>query len=254
MVSSDLIPRKARVLFFTIYYSLFTSFALGTKPLSDERNELPAPINLQAVVVQKTITLSWQWPRPEELPVFAQLGYEVKRQDGKTIMAPGTTYVDSDVAPGTYSYVVRVRGLAKEKGKKVTYVSDWTEPASAAIQSTCGRSPTVELMVEPTQKAYASIPSLRFHIKGQASVEKGCTLGSAHYHLDTGTGIAHGGPLKFDAQGRFDTFINAFGPEDEIPAGRVSFAITATAENEAGPATSDAFTVDVDLRNPFAPH
>ncbi len=84
-------------------------------------------------------------------------------------------------------------------------------------------------------------------------MDAACTLGNVSYHLDTGTGITHGGPLKTDAHGHFDTFINAIGPDDEIPSGHVSFAITAAAEDEAGPATSSIFTVDLDLRNPFAP-
>ncbi len=234
---------------------LLSLFALASCAwAADVRNELPAPFNLQAVTLQKTITLSWQWPKPEELPVFTHFGYEVKRSDGKTFLASGTTYADEKLAPGSYSYVVRVRGVAKEKGKKVIYVSDWSEPATGVVNATCSRSPTVELTVEPTQKAYSTVSALRFHVKGRASLESGCTLGNVSYHLDTGTGIAHGGPLPVDAHGRFDTFVNAFGPDDEIPSGHVSFAITATAENEAGPATSNAFTIDVYLRNPYAPH
>jgi hypothetical protein len=221
---------------------------------ADVRNELPAPYNLQAVVLKKTITLTWQWARPEELPIFKEFGFEVKRGDGKIFHASGTSYADADLPPGSYSYSVRVRGLSKEKGKRITYVSDWSEQASGTIQSTCSRAPTVELTVEPAQKAYSSIPSLRFHMKGKVTVEAGCTVVSAHYHLDTGTGINHGGNLPVDAQGRFDTFVDAFGPDDEVPSGRASFAVTVTAEDEAGPVTSDVFTLDVELRNPYAPH
>ena len=231
----------------------FCSVAWAKAPAL-ERNELPAPYNLQAVVLTKTITLTWQWPRPEALPVFSQFGYEIKRSDGKIFMAPTTTYADDKLAPGSYSYVVRVRGIAKEKGKKVTYVSDWSEPAQGAIKLVCSVPPVISLTVEQTQKAYASVSSLRFHLKGQATVEGACTLGRVNYHLDTGTGIAHGGPLTVDSKGRFDTFVSAFGPEDEIPSGRVSFAITATAENEIGPTTSDVYTIDVELQNRFAPH
>jgi hypothetical protein len=221
---------------------------------ADIRNELPAPINFTAVVLDKTITLTWQWPAPEELPVFTEFGYEVKRSDGKTFRAKDLTYVDSNLAPGAYSYTVRVRGDSKEKGKKVTYVSDWSEAAAGTVSLSCSRAPTVELTVEPTQKTYSSIPSLRFHMKGSVAMDSGCTLISVHYHLDTGTGITHSAPLTLDAHGHFDTFVNALGPEDEIPTGRASFAITVTAADEAGPATSDAFTLDVDLQNPFAPH
>jgi hypothetical protein len=221
---------------------------------ADVRNELPAPYNLQAVVLNKTITLSWQWPRPEELPIFREFGYEVKRTDGKTFLVPGTTYGDVNLAPGTYAYTVRVHALAKEKGKKITYVSDWSGSAKGTVLVACPRAPTIELTVEPTQKAYSSIPSLRFHMKGTVWVDPGCTIVAAHYHLDTGTGITHGGDLKFDGQGHFDTFVNAIGPDDEVPTGRVSFAVTVTAEDEAGPVTSDAYTLDVELRNPYAPH
>jgi hypothetical protein len=220
----------------------------------DERNELPAPYNLQAVVLNKVITLSWQWPRPEELPVFKEFGYEVKRSDGKTFIVPGTAYADSALAPGSYSYTVRVRGLAKENGKRILYVSDWSDPAKGTIQIACQRAPTVELTVDQTQKEYSSISSLRFHLKGKISVDSGCTLIAAHYHLDTGTGITHGGILPVDAKGGFDTIVNALGPDDEVPSGRASFAVTVTAEDEAGPVTSDAYTLDVELRNPYAPH
>ncbi len=218
------------------------------------RNELPAPYNLQLIVLKKTLTLTWQWPRPEALPVFTPFGYEVKRSDGKTFLAPNTTYADARLPPGAYTYAVRARGIRKEKGKRVTYVSDWSESVEGVLKDACSRPPTVEMNVEPTQKAYTSIPSLRFHITGRASVENACTLGNVRYHLDTGTGIIHSGALPVDTQGRFDAFVSAFGPEDEIPAGRVSFAITATAENEAGPTTSGAYTIDVNLQNPFAPH
>ncbi len=233
--------------------SLFCSLA-WSKSKGDERNELPAPTNFSAVVLNKTITLTWLWPAPEELPVFKEFGYELKRSDGKAFHTSGTTYEDANLAPGSYIYAVRVRGVAKEKGKRLVYVSDWSESAAGTIKTSCPRPPAVELTVEPTQKAYASIPSLRFHVKGNVSVDSGCTLGSVRYHLDTGTGIAHGGALTVDAHGHFDTFVNAFGPEDEIPTGRASFAVTVIAEDEAGPVTSDAYTLDVELRNPFAPH
>jgi hypothetical protein len=242
----------SRRLFLSFF--LLSACAWAKPPADTERNELPAPFNLQAVVLQKTITLTWQWPRPEELPAFTQLGYEVKRSDGKTFQVNGTSYADSNLLPSSYTYVVRVRGVAKEKGKKVTYVSDWSEPAAGVVKTSCAGPPTIQLSVEQTQKTYSSVTALRFHLKGLASVDGSCQLGSVKYHLDSGTGIAHGGPLPVDSKGRFDTFINAFGPDDEIPSGHVSFAISATAENEAGPTTSDVYSVDVDLQNPFAPH
>jgi hypothetical protein len=235
---------------------LLSVFLLAASSIwaADVRNELPAPTSLTAVVLPKTITLTWQWPRPEELPIFKEFGYEVKRSDGKTFRVKGTAYQDINLVPGMYSYVVRVRGVSKEKGKLITYISDWTERVSGTIHPSCPRPPTVELTVEPTQRSYASIPSLRFHITGKATVDDGCTLGNVSYHLDTGTGIAHTGPLTVDAKGHFDTFVNAFGPEDEITAGHASFAFTVTAEDETGPVTSDVFNLDMELRNPYAPH
>src|ERR1700687_5194474 len=164
----------------TIYLLPFAICLLPCRSVSaaSERNELPAPYNLQAIVLKKTITLTWQWPRPEELPVFKEFGYELKRSDGKTFVVPVTIYTDVNLAPGFYSYTVRVRGLAKEKGKRVIYVSDWSEHASGTIKTACPRPPIIELSVEPTQKAYSSIPTLRFHVKGKASVESGRTLGT----------------------------------------------------------------------------
>jgi hypothetical protein len=236
------------------FFLLMASSLAFAKTREDVRNELPSPSNLQAVVLKKTISLTWVWQAPEELPAFEEFGYEIKRQDGKTFRAAATTWTDAGLAPGTYGYMVRARGVTKDKGRRVTYVSDWTGPVDGTIKMSCPRPPAIELAVEPTQKKYASIPALRFHLHGRASVDPGCRLGAVTYHLDTGTGIVHAGPLPVDAQGRFDTFVNAFGPEDEIPSGHESFSITATAENEAGPATSSAYAIDMQLENPFAPH
>src|SRR5882724_7536733 len=116
-----------------IFYFLLSPYAVCAKERGDVRNELPAPINLSAVGLTKSITLTWQWPRPEELPVFKEFGYEVKRSDGKTFRAKDASFVDANLSPGTYSYMVRVRGVTKEKGKLITYVSDWTERASGTI-------------------------------------------------------------------------------------------------------------------------
>jgi hypothetical protein len=224
------------------------------KSKNDVRNELPSPFGLQAVVLNKTITLSWQWQSPEELPIFAEFGYEIKRQDGKHFQTSGMTYADVDLSSGTYSYEVRARGSVKEKGKPVIYVSDWAGPAGGAIKSSCPRPPAIELTAEPTAKRYGAVSSTRFHLQGKATVDAGCTMKSVRYHLDTGTGIVHSGPLKLDGKGNFDTFVNAFEPEDEIPAGRATFNITAIAEDEAGPNTSSAYAVEMELENPYAPH
>jgi hypothetical protein len=249
------LPRPRRtVLYLGMSSTLLICSPLFAKSKADIRNELPAPFGLQAVVLKKTITLSWQWQAPETLPVFAEFGYEVRRQDGKIMPAPDTTFADVDLSSGTYSYEVRAHGLLKEKGKRVTYVSDWTGPVGGDIKTSCPRPPAIELTVEPTAKRYGSVSSTRFHIQGKATVDAGCTLQSARYHLDTGTGIVHSGPLKIDAHGQFDAFVNAFEPDDEIPSGKATFSITAIAEDEAGPNTSSAYSVDMELENPFAPH
>jgi hypothetical protein len=228
-------------------------FSVACWAAEEVRDELPSPSNLQAVVLKKNISLTWQWQAPEELPVFTDFGYEIKRQDGKIFRTDTVSWTDTDLFPGAYTYRVRARGAAKEKGRRVAYVSDWTGPVGGSIKGSCPRPATIELSVEPTQKAYSSIPTLRFHIRGKVSVDTGCTLGAVSYHLDTGAGIVHTGPLPVKDQGRFDTFINAFGPDDEIPSGLTSFSITASAEDEAGPAVSTVYTVDVELRDPFAP-
>ena len=233
---------------------LLVAFPAWGKSKSTVRNEMPTPTNLTAVALKNAITLNWQWQKPEELPEFETFGYEVKRQDGKKFTAADITYTDVALSSGTYTYTVRVRGTTKEKGKPVVYISDWSESATGTIQMTCPRIPTIDLSVEPTQKKYASVPSMRFHLHGRVLVDPGCSLGKVSYHLDTGAGITHGGPLAVDAQGRFDAFVNAFGPEDEIPTGHVSFAFTASAEDEAGPVVSSVYTIDVELENPFAPH
>jgi hypothetical protein len=78
-------------------------------------------------------------------------------------------------------------------------------------------------------------------------------LTKTHYHIDTGTGILHEGPLHVSKTGHFDDYVDAIGPDDELPPGPVSFTITAMAENEAGPTTSSAYTITLELQNRFAP-
>jgi len=242
-----------RYVTFAICLLTFALPSASTAFAEDVRDELPTPTNLQAVVLKKAITLSWAWQAPEELPAFTEFGYEIKRQDGKTFRAPATTWIDAELAPGTYGYMVRARGMTKEKEKPVIYVSDWAGPVDGTIKFTCQRPPTIELSAEPTQKQLSSISSLRFHLQGQASVDKGCTLETVTYHLDTGAGVVHTGSLAVDDKGHFDTFVNAYGPEDELPTGHETFSITAKAEDEAGPTTSNAYSLDLDLKNPYAP-
>jgi hypothetical protein len=216
-------------------------------------NDLPVPYNLQAVVLNRAITLEWAWTPPESRPNFTEFGFEIRREDGKTATTPGTTYSEENLPFGTYTYRVRVRGAATSKGKLVTHVSDWSEPVTQTIKVACTGAPQVQLAVEPIRRDYGSVPSLRFRLRGQATVPEGCTLGRVSYRVDTGTGIEHQGPLKTNRAGQFDTVIEALGPDDQMPEGGATFQVTATAENEAGPTTSDAFSISLELQDRFAP-
>lgn len=241
-----------RSLLLTIHYLLFTPFAVeAAKPL--ERTAFNAPFSVQAVVLKNSITLTWQWAKPESFVVLKEFGFDVKRSDGKVFFTKTTTYQDEGLSPGSYSYSVRVRGLTKEKGKKILLTSDWSETVTGNVVEVCPAPPRIELKVTPTQKVYSSIPSLRFRLQGSVLMEKSCTLSGAKYLLDTGRGIAHSGELIVDKLGHFDAFVNALGPEDEIPAGVASFSVSVTAENEIGPSSSDVYTLDVALQNPYAP-
>lgn len=216
--------------------------------------DLPTPFNLQSVVLNRAVTLKWEWQRPEHLPAFQHFGFEVLRDDKALATVSGTTFSDMSAAWGKHTYKVRVRGGAKERGRKVDHVSDWSEPTTVTVVVTCEQAPVISLTVTPTKRSYASIPALRMRLTGQASVPAGCHVSKGAYHIDSGTGITKTGPLRLDDQGRFDEYIDALGPEDELPAGRTEFVITTSAESEAGPATSSAYTVGLELQNPYAPH
>jgi hypothetical protein len=240
--------------------SLVFAFTLAFLPLLlhakkgiPERAEFMAPVNVQAVTLKNAISVSWEWKKPETLRVYKEIGFDVKRSDGKMFYTKVTAFQDNDLPPGAYSYSTRVRALVKEKGKSLYLVSDWSETVGGKIVAVCPGPPKIELSVIPTQKVYSSIPSLRFRLQGTVLMDKACTLSWAKYHLDTGRGIAHSGTLKVDKMGKYDAFVNALGPEDEIPTGVASFSVSVTAENESGPSTSDVYTLDVALQNPYAP-
>jgi len=218
--------------------------------------DLPAPFSVQSVTLKDSVAISWEWPTPEVMPSLVSFGFEIQRQDGKIFVVAGRSFTDTDVAIGSYTYVVRVRGESKSKthGQRyLSHLSDWSAPVNASLTRTCADPPQVTLSVETTEKKYASVPSLRMHLIGDALVPEGCHLLKTSYHLDTGTGIEHSGALETDANGHIDAFINAIGPDDEVPSGIASFAVSATAEDEAGPTTSSVYTIDVELENPYAP-
>jgi hypothetical protein len=217
-------------------------------------NDQPVPFNVQGVVTNHAVNLSWQWQPAEQRPEFTNFGFEVRRQDGKSTVVSGTSFSDTDLEVGSYTYRVRVQGGAKENGKRVTHVSDWSEPVDAVIKLVCSGPPTIDFMAQPTKRSYSSVPALRLHLTGAIQIPDGCHIVKAAYHVDSGTGIVHSGPLTVNAQGKFDNFVDAIGPDDELPSGGASFSITASAEDEAGPVTGNAFTINLQLQDRFAPH
>lgn len=217
-------------------------------------NDLPPPYNIQLIVVNKEVTLSWSWQPSDTMPAFMDFGYELRRNDGKLALISDLTFSDFDVAVGTYSYQVRVIGGSLEKGKRVNHVSDYSESAFATVKTSCPQAPTINLTVEPTKDTYSSMTSLRMHLRGSAQVPEGCTLQRVTYKIETSMGTSRTGVLKTDAQGRFNEFEDALQPEDEVPEGMATFTVSAAAEDEVGPTSSDAYSLSIELRNPFAPH
>ena len=241
-----------------LFFALSVSSSAAVKPLSKEIkgklvNDLPAPYNVQTVTTNRAVALQWQWQPPEQQPLFIDFGYEVLRQDGVHFVVSTPGYADLDLSSGTYVYKVRVRGGSKERGQRINHVSAWSEPVEAVIRLSCEAAPRIDLKVEPTQKSYNNIPALRMHLTGRVISPPSCTLQQVTYHVDAESGAAHAGKLKVDAQGRFNEYVDALGPEDEAPEGATSFTVTVGAENEAGPSTSNAYSIAVQLQNKFAP-
>src|SRR5262245_40564413 len=85
--------------------------------------DLPTPYNLQAVVVNREVTLSWEWDPPSPSPTFSTLGYEVRRATKTLTTVSKTAYTDSRVPIGTHTYQVRTKGTTKQMGKKITLLS-----------------------------------------------------------------------------------------------------------------------------------
>ncbi len=233
------------------FYCLLSPYAVDAKALTVE--DLPTPYNLQSVVKNQSVTLSWTWEPPNPGPTFQSFGYEVFRGTGGVAVVGKTAWTDFGLPIGTHTYKVRIKGVSKEMGKRVTHLSGWSEPVSAKIVQTCGGPPMINLTVEPTRRKYGAVHSLRLHFKGDVTVPAGCTLQGAKFHIDSGRSTQRVGPLTLDSKGRFDQFVDAMGPEDEYITGQVTFNITATAENEAGGSTSNVFSIDLERENPYAP-
>jgi hypothetical protein len=232
----------------------FSAMKLPPKDVTGKLvNDLPPPYNVQAVVENRSVALQWRWRPPEEQPLFTDFGFEVLRQDGVNFVTSDTSFVDSSLHESTYTYKVRVRGGSKERGGRLTHVSSWSESVDALVALSCGGTPQIELTVQPTQKVYNSIPSLRMHLIGRVTSPRGCATQNVKYHVDAETGASHEGPLKISPDGHFNDYADALGPDDEIPEGKTTFTVTVSAENEAGPAISNAYAVAVQLRDKFAP-
>jgi hypothetical protein len=215
--------------------------------------DLPAPYNLQTVVLSRNVTLNWAWDPPDPGPQFLSFGYEVMR-DGELIkIVPVTAYSDFGLDIGTHTYQVRVKGGSKEAGTKYTHYSAWSEPADVAIRLTCAGAPVIHLTVEPTKRQYGSIPALRLHFKGQVKVPEGCHADQVVFHIDSGLSTERSGPLTTASDGTFDEFIDAMGPEEEPISGDATFRITVTAKDEAGGSSSGVFAIDLQKEDRYAP-
>src|SRR5437762_561124 len=195
--------------------------------------DISAPYNLQAVVLNKNVTLNWAWDPPDPSPPFQSFGFEVVRDEAPIAIVPKTSHTDFDVPIGTHTYKIRAKGGSKEAGRKVAHVSAWSEPAGAEIVLTCAGPPVIHLSVEPTKNKYGSIPALRLHFMGDVQVPDGCHLDRALFHIDSGLSTERSGPLTLDSRGRFDEFIDALGAEEEPISGGATFAISVTAKDEA---------------------
>ncbi len=215
--------------------------------------DLSAPFQVRAVVLNQAITLSWEWHAPDPGPVFENFGYEVFRDSAVIAIVGTTSYSDFNLQPGSYTYQVRAKGGSREMGKQMAHMSAWSEPAEGTIQSACLGAPTIQLTVEPTQKVYGSIPALRLHFKGQVTAPKGCKVSKAMFHIDSGLSSERSGPLFLDPKGNFDEYIDAMDASDEHITGNATFKAFVTAKDEVGDAASPVFNIDMDRRNPFAP-
>jgi hypothetical protein len=216
-------------------------------------NDLPAPAGLQASVVGNEATLTWSWQLPEQHPQFLSFGFQIERADGKNWTVPATTFSDFNLAFGTYTYRVRVLGEDKEGGKRLMHQSDWSEGAQAVVKVACLGAPAVELHVQPYNPSRSDSAALRFRLTGAATVPAGCHLSKTTYRIDAMNGTHITGDLSADAHGHFESDVASKTSDDEEAGGGTSYTVTVTAEDEAGPTTSDAFSVNLERQNPFAP-
>ncbi len=222
-------------------------------PLAAPGGLLP-PFNVQAVVLGNKVTLHWQWQAPTPAPVFDAFAFYVSRGSTTIGTVTETSFVDSDLGFGTYTYRVRAQGYMKSRKKGTVLASEWSEPAEGLVKVLCSAAPQVTLTAEPLKTSYrGSIPSLRIRLRGDTQVPAGCSLTKLTYTVDSGRGIQHQGALSVDAHGHFDDFIDAIQSTDEPPTDDTTFTVAVVAEDEAGPTTSNAYQITIRLQNPYAP-
>jgi hypothetical protein len=227
------------------------AIAASTKTI----NDMPAPYGVQSSVHDRTVSLTWSWDAPDPSPTFLSFGYEVYRDTGVIALVPKTAFTDFALPVGTHSYKIRMKGMSKDLGHKILHTSDWSENSSEiTITQKCGGPPVLELQVSPNKTVYRGIPALRLHFVGDVSVPAGCQLDKVVYHIDNGISSPRTGPLDPDAHGHFDEYIDAMGPDEEPINGNATYAINASAKDEAGETISGVFTIDLQQANRFAPH
>ena len=216
-------------------------------------NDLPPPYNLQAVPIQRTVSLSWAWDPPDPGPEFLSFGYEVFRDAAPAAIVAKTAYTDFDAPVGSHTYQIRAKGGTKEKGQLIAHFSDFSEPVESPIKLTCSGPPAIHLAVQPMKRSYREIQSLRLHLTGDVGTPDGCHVDHVAYSIDSGLSAPRTGALTLDAGGHFDATLDALGPDEEPISGNAAFTVTVTAHDEAGAAVSDAYTLDLQRENPFAP-
>jgi hypothetical protein len=215
--------------------------------------DFPPPHDFQGSAVGKSAALSWSWVPPAEMPTVMEFGFEVERQDGPRWVSAEMALKDFDVTYGTYTYRIRSRARWKDRGSKVTHLSPWVGPLVVEIPVVCPLPPVVQMKIDTPERRMTGTPALRLHLVGNVLQPAECRSPRVFYTVDSGTGINATGPLTLNDNGKFDTFIDALHPGDEIPVGVLDFSVTATAENETGVFTTPPARVRLQLENQFAP-
>lgn len=213
--------------------------------------DLPAPFNVQKVLIRKTVALSWSWQIPEHSPDFTSFGYEVQRDSQTLVITSKLGETDFEVPPGRHVYRVRARGTFRKD--EAAHVSEWSEPMDITLTVGCEHAPIVMMKIEPTKQTYTGLPSLRVHISGEVKVPDHCSLTNLAYHIDSGMGVPRTGLLTVNDQGKFDEYVDAIGPDEELPSETTPFTFTVTAEDEIGTTTSNAYILNLQRQNPYAP-